>query len=92
MHIVQVVVVHNNEKSLEGSFWYREPPKEKTEEQAIEKTEVREEEEHKSISLSPKEVLQTRVFWKIWVGQFAIALAQVDFYQVKLLTFGPNSL
>ena len=96
--MIQVVVVHkvhilpNNEKSLEGSFWYREPPKEKTEEEAIEKTEVREEEEDKAVSLSPKEVLQTRVFWKIWVGQFAIALAQVDFYQVKLLTFGPNSL
>ena len=54
----------------------REPPEEKAEEQVIEKTEVAEEEE--PVSLSPKEVLQTRVFYKIWLGQFAIALAQVD--------------
>ena len=56
----------------------REPPEEKAEEQVIEKTEVAEKEEEEPVSLSPKEVLQTRVFYKIWLGQFAIALAQVD--------------
>ena len=55
----------------------REPHEEKAEEQVIEKMEETEEEEE-PVSLSPKEVLQTRVFYKIWLGQFAIALAQVD--------------
>ena len=46
-------------------------------ERAEEHKEVTEEKEEPA-SLSPKEVLQTRVFYKIWLGQFAIALAQVD--------------
>ena len=57
---------------------YREPPKEKAVEKVFETTEVIEEKEDKPVSLSPKEVLQTRVFYKIWLGQFAIALAQVN--------------
>ena len=65
-------------KVYKGTTWYREPPEEKAEEQIFEKKEVAEEEEDKPVSLSPKEVLQTRVFYKIWLGQFAIALAQVD--------------
>ena len=65
-------------KVYKSTTWYREPPEEKTEEQVFKKTEVTEEEEDKAVSLSPKEVLQTRVFYKIWLGQFAIALAQVD--------------
>ena len=65
-------------KVYKGTTWYREPPEEKAEEQSFEKKEVAEEEEDKPVSLSPKEVLQTRVFYKIWLGQFAIALAQVD--------------
>ena len=53
----------------------REPPKERAVEQVIEKIT---EEKKDPVSLSPKEVLQTKVFYKIWLGQFAIALAQVD--------------
>ena len=50
--------------------------------------EVTEEEEEEPVSLSPKEVLQTRVFYKIWLGQFAIALAQVDLlYFLPILFF-----
>ena len=65
----------------------REPPEEKEEEQVIEKMEETEEEEE-PVSLSPKEVLQTRVFYKIWLGQFAIALAQVDLlYFLPILFF-----
>lgn len=65
----------------------REPPEEKAEEQVIEKMEVVEEEKEEPVSLSPKEVLQTRVFYKIWLGQFAIALAQVDLLNFYTILF-----
>ena len=61
------------------NFHCREPPEEKTEELAAEKVKVTEEEEEEvnTVSLSPWEVVQTKVFYKIWLSQFAIALAQV---------------
>ena len=74
-------------KVYKGTTLYREPPEGKTEEQVFEKTKVTEEEEDKPVSLSPKEVLQTRVFYKIWLGQFAIALAQVIQQRFIFFTF-----
>ena len=62
---------------IDISDTHREPPEEKTEEQVVEKTSVTEEIEAATVSLSPMEVLKTRIFYKIWLGQFAIALAQV---------------
>ena len=69
--------MHKSRNFLKAQLNTRELPEEKAEEKIYEKTEVTEEEEDKSVSLSPMEVLQTRVFYKIWLGQFAIALAQV---------------
>ena len=62
---------------IDISDTHREPPEEKTEEKVVEKTSVTEEIEAATVSLSPMEVLKTRIFYKIWLGQFAIALAQV---------------
>ena len=61
------------------NFHCREPPEEKTEELAAEKVKVTEDEEEEvnTVNLSPWEVVQTKVFYKIWLSQFAIALAQV---------------
>ena len=64
-------------KLIDISETHREPPEEKTEEKVVEKTSVTEEIEAATVSLSPMEVLKTRIFYKIWLGQFAIALAQV---------------
>ena len=72
-------------KIIDISDTHREPPEEKTEEKVVEKTSVTEEIEAATVSLSPMEVLKTRIFYKIWLGQFAIALAQVG--QISSNTF-----